>query len=150
MVPQGWQEPVTLGYLVRFMRADQLERVEESYARCTESPGFLDTFYQHLLESSPAIPPMFSQTDFERQTKLLQHSLGVLIIYAKRQNPALLERIAERHNRDNVNVKPDLYPFFVESLVEAVAKHDPQFDSDAAEAWRAAVTPGIEFMKARY
>ena len=141
---------MTLGYLVRFMRADHLKRVEESYARCIESPGFLDTFYQHLLGSSPAIPPMFSQTDFERQHKLLQHSLGVLLIYAKRQNPALLERIAERHNRDNVDVEPDLYPFFLESLVKAVEEHDPEFDSDADEAWRTALTPGIEFMKARY
>ena len=135
---------------MRFMRADHLKLVEESYARCIESPGFIDTFYQHLLESSPAIPPMFSQTDFERQQKLLQHSLGVLLIYAKRQNPALLERIAERHNRKNVDVKPDLYPFFVESLVKAVAEHDSEFNTDADQAWRAALTPGIEFMKARY
>ena len=93
---------------------------------------------------------MFSQTDFERQHKLLQHSLGVLLIYAKRQNPALLERIAERHNRKNVNVVPELYPFFVESLVKAAEEHDPEFDSDADKAWRAALAPGIEFMKARY
>ena len=132
------------------MRADQLKLVEESYARCFESPGFLDTFYQQLLESSPAIPPMFSQTDFERQHKVLQHGLGVLLIYAKRENPALLQRIADRHNRDDVAVDPSLYPFFVESLLSAVRKHDPQVDPDLEEAWRAVLAPGIEFMKDQY
>ena len=132
------------------MRADQVKLVEESYARCFESPGFLDTFYQHLLESSPAIPPMFSQTDFERQHKVLQHGLGVLLIYAKRENPALLQRIADRHNRDDVDVDPSLYPFFVESLLSAVRKHDSQADPDLEEAWRAVLAPGIEFMKDQY
>jgi len=132
------------------MRADQLKLVEESYARCCESPGFLDTFYQHLLESSPAIPPMFSQTDFERQHKVLQHGLGILLIYAKRKNPALLQRIADRHDRNDVNVDPSLYEFFVESLVTAVREHDSKASPDIEDAWRAAVAPGIEFMKDQY
>jgi len=129
------------------MRADQLKLVEESYARCCESPGFLDTFYkhlfldtfyQHLLESSPAIPPMFSQTDFERQHKVLQHGLGILLIYAKRKNPALLQRIAGGHGRKDVNVDPSLYAFFVESLVTAVREHDSKASPDIEDAWRAA------------
>ena len=132
------------------MRADQLKLVEESYARCIESPGFLDTFYQHLLESSPAIPPMFSQTDFERQHKVLQHGLGILMIYAKRKNPALLQRIADRHDRNDVNVDPSLYPLFVESLVTAVREHDSEVSPDIEDAWRAAIAPGIEFMKDQY
>ena len=132
------------------MRADQLKLVEESYARCFESPGFLDTFYQHLLESSPAIPPMFSQTDFERQHKVLQHGLGILMIYAKRKNPALLQRIADRHDRNDVNVDPSLYPLFVESLVTAVREHDSEVSPDIEDAWRAAIAPGIEFMKDQY
>ena len=135
---------------MRFMRTDQLELVEESYARCCESPGFLDTFYQHLLESSPAIPPMFSRTDFERQHKVLQHGLGILLIYAKRKNPALLQRIADRHGRKDVDVDPSLYPLFVESLVTAVREHDSEASPDIEDAWRKAVAPGIEFMKDQY
>ena len=135
---------------MRFMRADQMKLVEESYARCCESPGFLDTFYQHLLGSSPAIPPMFAQTDFERQHKVLQHSLGILLIYAKRNNPALLQRIADRHGRNELNIEPSLYPLFIDSLVKAVRDHDSEVSSEVEKAWRAAVAPGIEFMKGRY
>ena len=93
---------------------------------------------------------MFSQTDFERQHKVLQHGLGILLIYAKRRNPALLQRIADRHGRKDVNVDPSLYAFFVESLVTAVREHDSKANPDIEDAWRAAVAPGIEFMKDQY
>jgi len=120
---------------------------ESSYHRCGENPAFFSTFYAHLLASDPRIPPMFAQTEFERQHRLLKHALGLLIIYAKRPNPALLERIAERHRE--VRVTEDLYPLFVESLVRAIAEHDPQYTPELAGAWRAALAPGIAFMLKR-
>ena len=60
---------------------------------------------------------MFATTEFERQHRLLKHALGLLIIYAKHANPAMLERIALRHQE--IGVIEDLYPSFVESLVLA-------------------------------
>lgn len=135
---------------MRFMRADQLTTAQESYARCCDLPGFFEAFYQHLLGSSPEIPPMFAKTNFERQHKLLQHGIGVLFIYAKRNNPALLERVAVRHSRKDVDVDPSLYPCFVESLIKALREYDPKFSPEVEEAWRVAMEPGIEFMKAKY
>lgn len=132
------------------MTSEQLNQAQESLARCLATTGFLDTLYQKLMASSPVIPPLFAHTDFERQHKLLQHGLGVLLIYAKRRNPALLERIAVRHSRSDVAVDPSLYPSFVDSLVAAVRLHDPQWKEDVEMAWRAAVAPGIQFMMSRY
>jgi hemoglobin-like flavoprotein len=132
------------------MAENHVEIAEASYHRCAENPAFYSTLYERLLESDPRIPPMFAKTRFERQHKLLRHSLGVLIIYAKRPNPALLERIAVRHSRADVGVPPDLYPCFVESLVQAVAKHDPEFEPEVAAAWRQVVAAGIEYMSSRY
>jgi len=132
------------------MRADHLTTAQDSYARCCDLPGFFDAFYQNFLGSSPEIPPMFAKTNFERQHKLLQHSLGVLLIYAKRNNPALLERVAVRHSRKDVDVDPSLYPFFVESLIKTLREYDPKFGPEVEEAWRAAIEPGIEFIKAKY
>jgi len=132
------------------MRADQLTTAQDSYARCCDVPGFFDAFYRNLLGSSPEIPPMFAKTDFERQHKLLQHGLGVLLIYAKRKNPALLERVATRHSRKDVDVDPSLYRYFVESLIKAVRECDPKCSPEVEEAWKVAVEPGIEFMKAKY
>jgi hemoglobin-like flavoprotein len=132
------------------MTASDIETAEASYRRCAENPAFYAALYAHLLASDPRIPPMFAATRFERQHRLLRHSLGVLLIYAKRPNPALLERIAVRHSRADVGVTPALYPCFVESLVHAVARHDPEFRPEVAAAWRAVVVPGIEYMKSRY
>ncbi len=123
---------------------------QQSYARCQRTPDFFMRFYDILLESHPAIPPMFANTDFPRQRKLLQHGLGLLLSFAKDPNEALLERIAARHSVSGLNVDPGLYPCFVDSLVEVVRRSDPKFDADIERAWREAVRPGIDFIKARH
>jgi hemoglobin-like flavoprotein len=127
-----------------------VELAEESYHRCTGAPGFFPALYELLLASDARIPPMFAETKFERQHKLLQHGLGILLIYAKRPNPALLERIATRHSRSDVGVAPDLYPRFVDALVQAVERFDPEYRPEVADAWRRATEPGIAFMQAKY
>ncbi|HKP30489.1 MAG TPA: globin domain-containing protein [Gemmatimonadales bacterium] len=129
------------------MSQTQVQLAEASYHRCNESGAFYSRFYQHLLASSPRIPPMFARTEFERQHRLLKHALGLLIIYAKRANPSLLDRIADRHLE--VGVGDDLYPFFVESLVRTVAEHDPEYTPAIGEAWRVALAPGLEYMRSR-
>ena len=127
-----------------------VKRVQESYDRCAAHPGFFELFYDLLLASDPKIPPMFARTEFDKQHRLLKHAIGLLLIYGKRPNPALLERLATRHNRTNVNVDPSLYRHFVDSLVKAVKHHDTAFDADLERAWRAAVSPGIEYLQSQY
>ena len=128
----------------------EIQLAEASYHRCASNDAFYTTLYEHLLASDPRIPPMFAKTSFERQHKVLRHGLGVLIIYAKRPNPALLERIAVRHSRGDVDVPAELYECFVESLVAAVTAHDPEYRPEIAAAWRVAMEPGIAFMKSKY
>jgi hemoglobin-like flavoprotein len=93
---------------------------------------------------------MFVGTDFQRQNKLLQHGIGLLFIYAKRANPAILDRIAGRHAHGELDIAPNMYPYFVDSLVGTVKLFDPQFNPALDEAWRAAVAPGIAFMASRH
>lgn len=123
---------------------------EQSYARCVRAPGFLPRVYELLLESDPRIPPMFAATEFPKQHKLLQHGLGLLLSFGKKHDPELLERIAARHSSSGLDVPPSLYEHFIESLMRAVREHDPRFDADADRAWRAALAPGIDFMKSRH
>jgi hemoglobin-like flavoprotein len=123
---------------------------QQSYSRCLRAPGFLPRVYELLLASDPAIPPYFTATEFPRQHKLLQHGLGLLLSFAKRPDPALLDRIAARHSSAGLDVPPSLYPLFVESLLGAVREHDPRFDGETEEAWRETLRPGLEFMQSRY
>lgn len=123
---------------------------QQSYARCLRSADFFERFYDVLLESHPAIPPMFARTDFPRQRQLLKHGLGLLLSYGNVPDDALLERIAARHSKAALDVEPGLYHYFVESLVRVVSERDPKCDAEVERAWREIVAPGIEFMKARH
>ena len=117
-----------------------------SYERCQQSPDFFKTFYEQLLGSDPAIPPMFTDTEFPRQHKLLQHGLGLLLSFARRRNPGLLERLAHRHGPTDLDITRDLYAKFTWALLEAVRIHDASWGPDVERAWRDAVEPGIRFM----
>lgn len=123
---------------------------QHSYARCLRAPGFFAALYDHLLESDPSIPPMFEETEFPRQHKLLQHGLGLLLSYARNPDDALLERIAARHSAQGIDVAPHMYDYFVSSLLAAARDHDPRFDDETEAAWREALEPGLDFMRSRY
>ncbi len=123
---------------------------QESYARCQRAPRFFESFYEHLLASDPAVPPMFAKTEFPKQYKLLQHGLGLLLSYANKRDERLLERIALRHSPSGVNVHPSMYPLFVDSLLATVREHDPRCSEETEAAWREALRPGLEFMMSRY
>lgn len=126
--------------------ARQLELAQQSYDRCQQAPEFFRAFYEAFLESDPRIPPYFAETRFDRQHRLLQHGLGLLLSYAKRANPHLLDRIAARHGSGDLDIPPGLYPFFVDSLVETARTHDPRFNGETESAWRAALEPGLRYM----
>lgn len=122
----------------------------DSYERCLKASDFFWEFYRRLLNSHPSIPKMFEGTEFPRQHRLLQHGIGLLLIHAKRSDEQLLERLAERHSKTDLDIHPDLYDGFVDSLVGAVSQCDPEFGTAVEEAWREALRPGIDFMKAKY
>ena len=124
--------------------------VEQSYARCLRSADFLPRFYEHLLSSDPAVPGYFEKTEFPRQYKLLQHGLGLLISYAKSSDEELLARIAARHSARGIDVPPEMYEMFSDSLLTTIEEHDPKFDEETENAWRAALQPGLDFMRERY
>jgi hemoglobin-like flavoprotein len=125
----------------------QVELARASYDRCRQSEAFLTDFYKVFLASNPSFPRMFALTDFTRQQRLLQHALGLLLSFASRPNPHLLERLGERHGPKDLNIPPEQYPLFVNALLEAVRRHDPQYTDDLGEAWKVSVMPGIRYME---
>ncbi len=129
--------------------AKQVLLAEESYRRVQGDP-FFQAFYGRLLDTDAPVRAKFAATDFERQNKLLQHGIGLLFIFAKRPNPTLLARIAERHSARDLDVPPALYPHFVDSLVATVREFDSACSDEIEAAWRAAVEPGIAFMRRHY
>ena len=122
-----------------------------SYQRCQQASQFFDAFYQRFFETCPTARPMFANTDFARQHKLLQHAIGLLLAYDEqpRQGPNLLTRVAERHGRNDLKVDPSYYDDFLESLILTARELDPEFTADTEAAWREATAAGVAYMKSK-
>lgn len=120
--------------------------------RCCQAPDFVPNFYRTFLAACPEAAPMFAETDFERQDKLLRHAIGLLLIFPNQppHEPTLLSRVAERHSRRDLDVDPVLYGPFIDSLIDTVRRFDGEFTPAVEAAWRATVGPGVEYMKSRH
>jgi hemoglobin-like flavoprotein len=123
-----------------------------SYTRCRAEPDFFAAFYRNFFAACPRAAPLFAQTDFARQHKLLRHAFALLLLYPgqRASEPDLLTRIAERHSRRDLDIDPALYGPFVDSLIVTVRQHDPEFAPAVERAWRRTVAVGVAFMQARY
>lgn len=128
---------------------ETIQLAEESLRRCA-GDAFFQAFYRRLLSVDAATRDKFAKTDFSRQNKVLQHGLGLLFTYAKHGNPALLDRIATRHDQRDLDIAPSYYPHFVESLLHTVREFDPKFDAATEDAWKRSVAPGIGFIVDHY
>ena len=122
-----------------------------SYDRCCEAPEFLQAFYRNFLAACPEAAPRFAHTNFERQSKLLRHAIGLLLIFPSQAggDQALLARVAERHSRRDLNIDSALYAPFIDALVDTVKQFDPACTPAVEAAWRATVAPGVEYMKSK-
>jgi hemoglobin-like flavoprotein len=125
-----------------------------SLKRCLAKPDFLMHFYQAFLASSEEVRDKFKNTDFERQTRVLADSLHMMAVVAQgeKQGPAWTEvgRLARLHSRSQLDIRPGLYDLWLQCLLEAVERHDPEFSPLVDEAWRSTFRAGIEHMRSSY
>jgi hemoglobin-like flavoprotein len=125
-----------------------------SLRRCRASAGFLDAFYERFISSSEEIREKFKNTDMARQVRMLEDSLFVVAVAVQGEegSPARsdLPRIAARHSRKDLDIRPGLYDVFLECLIGTVRTHDPQFTAEVEAAWRETMRFGIDYMRERY
>ena len=115
------------------------------------NPEFIKCFYDTFLEKSPVVAEKFAQTDMSAQRTMLHDSLLTMVDFNRTKIPSpRLQQLAEIHSRSQHDIKPVLYDLWLESLITAVARHDPDFDDDVSLAWRIALAPGICFMRFSY
>ncbi len=128
------------------------EQVRDSFKRCEAAGDFAETFYGVFLDSSPEVGPLFSNTDFSKQRKLLRASVAMLVAQDIDHPKAreTLERIGQSHSQRELDVKPELYEIWLNSLCQTVQKMDPDFDAELERAWRDRMRPGIELITSLY
>jgi hemoglobin-like flavoprotein len=125
-----------------------------SLRRCLAVPGFLSSFYDAFLASSPEVREKFAGVDMARQARVLEDSLYVVAVAVQGEQGSVargeLPRLAARHGRAGLDVRPELYDLWTRCLVDAAARHDPEWSEDFASAWRETLSAGVEAMRRGY
>jgi hemoglobin-like flavoprotein len=126
--------------------AEQANELTASYHRCRRDERFLDTFYDGLLSKSPAIAQMFAKTDFKIQKLMLRQSLLEMLCFDRKMagTHEEIERLGRRHKE--LLVTPEMYTMWLDSLCEAIKKHDPNYTPDLERRWRDAMRKSIKEM----
>jgi hemoglobin-like flavoprotein len=129
-----------------------LEIFNDSYERCSSATRFVERFYELFLAASPEVAEKFKNTDFRKQRRTLRASLYLMMVAVQGypEGVAHLDRMAETHGPDKLDIRPGLYDMWLQCLLQAVRDIDPQFGPEVESSWRAVLEPGIEYMRARY
>jgi hemoglobin-like flavoprotein len=111
-----------------------------------------ERFYEILLAADPRIEQLFAHTDFARQKELFLHGLVSLLDYAegKASGQMAIKRLGELHSRRRMNIAPEMFIVWVDSLMKTLAELDPQFTSQLEGEWRRTLGPGIDVIKRMY
>jgi hemoglobin-like flavoprotein len=128
--------------------AAQANELTASYYRCRRDERFLDTFYDGFLSKSPVIAQMFAKTDFRIQKLMLRQSLLEMLCFHREMSGTReeIERLGLRHKE--LHVTPEMYTMWLDSLCEAIKKHDPNYTPDLEQLWREAMLKSIKEMVA--
>ena len=144
-------EPRAL-FVRKKMITDSAKIVQLSFGRCLSNGDLIQAFYDNFLKSNLAIKPMFIKTDFDKQKALLKHGLNLMIMYAKGDlaGELGLERIKQSHSKINLNIKPELYIFWKNSLISTVEVFDRKFDNKVKESWSQVIDHGVKYIASGY
>ncbi len=131
---------------------DEFTVVKQSYGRCATKSNFIDLFYDEFLKSHPSIKPMFTQTDFKKQKELLRTGIAMLLAHVegKPVGTMTLNRIGQSHDKNHMNIDPNLYQFWINSLVKTVKQCDPQYSPDLDRSWQKVLRAGVDHITAKY
>ena len=129
-----------------------VEMFNDSLERCTGGRRLLDRFYELFVNSSKEVAAKFANTDFNVQKRAVKVSFYLIMssIEQKPEGDVHLERIATRHSRKGLDIRPALYDQWLECLIQAVRECDPMFGEEIEQAWRRVMRVGIDFMKSKY
>ena len=126
--------------------------VHASFDRCEAAGDFAATFYEVFLSSSAEIALLFAGTDFEQQRRLLRATVYIMVTRDVGDPKAreTLERIGHSHGRSKLDIRPEFYTVWLDSLCETVKQLDPEWTPDVETCWREGMRPGIELITSMY
>jgi len=133
---------------------DQIEAFRASLNRCLRAPEFLRQFYDLFMASSDEVRAKLQNMDFPRQARVLADSLYMMAIAAQAERDSLawdeMARLAKRHGDADLRIRPGLYDLWMDCLLKAASRHDPEFTPEIEAAWRETLSVGLEYMRASH
>lgn len=128
------------------------ELFAESYERCIASDDFIPAFYRRFLATSPEVAAKFRSTDFEKQGGMLQRSLGLAAAAVAGESAGLRELTerARSHDRNHLDIRPELYDLWLDSIVQTASEFDASWCEDVEASWKIILGHVIAHMTAHY
>ncbi|MBL7645689.1 MAG: nitrate- and nitrite sensing domain-containing protein [Candidatus Hydrogenedentes bacterium] len=125
--------------------------LRESLMRAEEHKLY-DKFYERFVTSDPRIGPYFLNTDFKKQKNLLKDGVGRALSFAAGDPGSVnfVENLSVTHNRGHMNILPELYPFWLNALVQTLADTDPKWSTRLETEWRESLQKTIQLMSRAY
>jgi hypothetical protein len=153
-VPQGYSAEKTCQVVVSAV-SDYEEIFDFSFRRsrgnAVNGVPFRDAFVDNLLRSSPEVAQKMIHGDLETFRVTLMLSIDHLArYYLSREPSAILQGTARRQSKDERNIEPHLYEFFLQALLQTVQQYDPNYNEEVGKAWEVVLRPGLEYMKRMY
>ena len=132
------------------MDSSEVEAVFQSYGRVCKDEQFFVDFYDYFMSSSQTIKDQFRDTDMKQQRHLLRNGIMQLILYARGMPDTKLQQLGRSHSRHGYNILPEWYSLWLDALMQAVSKHDPEYDATLDAQWRRVLKPGIDLIRDAY
>lgn len=132
------------------MSLDNADQVFQSYGRACNSVAFFEDFYSIFMGKAPEIRAMFVNTDMSTQRGLLRSGILWLVMHARGMSDAKIRALGESHSKQHLNINPIFYSFWLDALIEALHKHDPEFSNGMENIWRETLQPSIDIIKSMY
>jgi len=129
-----------------------IDAVRSSFGRAMTKQHFMARFYEIFIHCNPRIPQLFRNTDMEKQRELLSQSLSMVLLFSQ-GNPvakSVINRIRSSHDHKHLNISPDLYAFWVDSLIATLAECDQGFNPGLEQQWREILQVAIDHIKSGY
>lgn len=123
-----------------------------SLARCQQRRDFIPRFYELFMASSTEVAAKFRFTDFDRQQRMLLHSLQLSAAATEGDPDGLAELTAraETHDRDHLDITPGLYNLWQRAVVAAARECNPDWTADVETAWHTILGFVVLHMTRRY
>lgn len=114
--------------------------------------NLVEAFYPRFLKADPRIAPYFANTDMAKQKGILKQAFVHALQFAAGV-PESVETVGflgETHCKSRMNILPELYTVFLNTVLETLSAADPQWNKQLESAWRSQLQPVANAMISRY